>query len=180
MNGRRRLIGSFNHGSMANAMMQAIGAQATFPGRQVVSLSGDGGFAMMMGDFLTSESDGPSGEGGGAQQRHPRVCRAGDESDGFVDVGCELKNPNFAAMAEAIGIKGIRVEKPQDLKEALTEAFNHPGPALVDVVSERQELIMPPKTTLAQAQGFGLFLMRAVLDGRAKELIDLAKANLSR
>ena len=83
-------------------------------------------------------------------------------------------------MAEAIGIKGIRVEKPQDLKEALTEAFAHPGPALVDVVSERQELIMPPKTTLTQAQGFGLFLMRAVLDGRAKELIDLAKANLSR
>ena len=83
-------------------------------------------------------------------------------------------------MAEAIGIKGIRVEKPQDLHAAVTEAFTHEGPALVDVVSDRQELVMPPETTLTQAQGFGLFLMRAVLDGRAKELIDLAKANLSR
>jgi pyruvate dehydrogenase (quinone) len=98
----------------------------------------------------------------------------------FVDVGCDLKNPNFADMAEAIGIKGIRVEKPTDLQGALMEAFGHSGPALLDVVSERQELIMPPKTTLTQARGFGLFLMRAVLDGRATQLIDLAKANLTR
>ncbi len=83
-------------------------------------------------------------------------------------------------MAQAVGVKGIRVEKPKDLKAALTAAFDHPGPALVDVVSERQELIMPPKATLTQAQGFGLFLSRAVLDGRAKELIDLARANLTR
>jgi pyruvate dehydrogenase (quinone) len=102
------------------------------------------------------------------------------KAGGFVDVGCDLKNPNFAAMAEAMGIKGIRVEKPQDLKGALTEAFRHDGPALVDVVSARQELVMPPKTTVDEAYHFGMFMMKAVLDGRAHELIDLAKVNLTR
>jgi pyruvate dehydrogenase (quinone) len=180
MNGRRRLIGSFNHGSMANAMMQAIGAQAAFPDRQVVSLSGDGGFAMMMGDFLTLNQMGLPVKVVVLNNGTLGFVELEMKASGFVDVGCDLKNPNFAAMAEAIGIKGIRVEKPTDLQGALMEAFGHSGPALVDVVSERQELIMPPKTTLTQAQGFGLFLMRAVLDGRAKELIDLAKANLTR
>jgi len=177
MNGQRRLIGSFNHGSMANAMLQAIGAQATCPGRQVVSLSGDGGFSMMMGDFLTLK-----------QARLPVkviVLNNGTlgfvememKASGFVDVGCDLENPNFAAMAKAMGVKGIRVEKPQDLEAALAEAFAHDGPVLVDVVSERQELIMPPEITAANVKGFGLFMMRAVLDGRAKELVNLAKGN---
>ncbi|WP_339508288.1 ubiquinone-dependent pyruvate dehydrogenase [Pseudomonas sp. RL_35y_Pfl2_P42] len=180
MNGKRRLIGSFNHGSMANAMLQAIGAQCAFPGRQVVSMSGDGGFAMMMGDVLTLR-----------QMKLPVkiiVLNNGTlgfvememKAHGFLDVGCELENPNFAAMAQAIGIKGIRVEKSSDLAGALEEAFCHPGPVVVDVVSERQELIMPPKTTFAEAQGFGLFMLKAVLDGRARQLIDLAKVNLVR
>jgi len=177
MNGQRRLIGSFNHGSMANAMLQAIGAQATLPGRQVISLSGDGGFSMMMGDFLTLK-----------QAKLPVkviVLNNGTlgfvememKASGFVDVGCDLENPNFAAMAEAMGVKGIRVEKPQDLEAALAQAFAHDGPVLVDVVSERQELIMPPEITAANVKGFGLFMMRAVLDGRAKELVNLAKGN---
>jgi pyruvate dehydrogenase (quinone) len=102
------------------------------------------------------------------------------KAGGFVDVGCDLKNPNFAAMAEAMGIKGIRVEKPQDLEGALTEAFRHDGPTLVDLVSARQELVMPPKTTVDEAYHFGMFMMKAVLDGRAHELIDLAKVNLTR
>jgi pyruvate dehydrogenase (quinone) len=180
MNGKRRLIGSFNHGSMANAMLQAIGAQSAFADKQVISMSGDGGFAMMMGDVLTL-----------GQMNLPVkivVLNNGTlgfvelemKANGFLDVGCDLKNPDFAAMANAIGIKGIRVEKPQDLAAALKEAFRHPGPVVVDVVSERQELIMPPKTTLAESQGFGLFLLKAVLDGRARQLIDLARVNLMR
>jgi pyruvate dehydrogenase (quinone) len=89
-----------------------------------------------------------------------------------------LKNPSFAAMAEAMGIKGIRVEDPQKLEGALREALAHKGPVLVDVVSARQELVMPPKTTVDEAYHFSLFAMKAVMDGRAAELIDLARTNL--
>ncbi|MDB6009445.1 MAG: ubiquinone-dependent pyruvate dehydrogenase [Gammaproteobacteria bacterium] len=180
MNGKRRIVGSFNHGSMANAMLHAIGAQAACRGRQVISFSGDGGFSMMMGDFLTL-----------VQMKLPVkiiVLNNGTlgfvelemKANGFIDSGCDLQNPNFAAMAQAVGVKGIRVEKPQDLRSAVQEALAHDGPALVDVVSARQELIMPPTTTLDEATRFGLFMMKAVLDGRARELIDLAKVNFER
>jgi len=180
MNGKRRLIGSFNHGSMANAMLQAIGAQATFPNRQVVSLSGDGGFAMMLGDFITLTQLGLPVKVVVLNNGTLGFVEMEMKAAGFVDTGCELKNPNFADMANAMGIKGVRVERPQDLKAALSETFAHKGPALLDVVSARQELIMPPKTRLADAQNFGLFLLKAVIDGRAKELIDLAKVNIVR
>jgi pyruvate dehydrogenase (quinone) len=180
VNGKRRIVGSFNHGSMANAMLHAIGAQVACPGRQVISFSGDGGFSMMMGDFITL-----------LQLKLPvKIILLNNgtlgfvelemKAGGFLDTGCDLQNPNFAAMAQAAGIKGIRVEKPSDLHSAVREALEHDGPALVDVVSARQELVMPPVTTLDEAHKFGLFMMRAVLDGRASQLIDLAKVNLMR
>ena len=180
VNGRRRIVGSFNHGSMANAMLHAIGAQAACPGRQVISFSGDGGFAMMMGEFLTlSQHNLPvkiillnNGTLGFVELE----MKAG----GFLDAGCDLKNPSFAAMAEAMGVKGIRVATPQTLRGAVVEALNHDGPALVEVMSTRQELVMPPVTTTEEAKSFGLFLMKAVLDGRARELIDLTKTALLR
>ena len=180
VNGRRRIVGSFNHGSMANAMLHAIGAQAACPGRQVISFSGDGGFSMMMGEFLTlSQHNLPvkiillnNGTLGFVELE----MKAG----GFLDAGCDLKNPSFAAMAEAMGVKGIRVETPQTLRTAVVEALNHDGPALVEVMSTRQELVMPPVTTVEEAKSFGLFLMKAVLDGRAGELIDLTKTALLR
>ena len=180
VNGKRRIIGSFNHGSMANAMLHAIGAQSAFPDRQVVSLSGDGGFTMMMGDFITLTQIGLKVKVIVFNNGSLGFIEMEMKASGFLDTGCDLKNPNFAAMAEAMGVKGIRVEKPQDLKAALTEAFAHDGPVLVDVVSARQELAMPPKTTAEQAYHFGMFTMKAVLDGRAAELIDLAKVNLLR
>jgi pyruvate dehydrogenase (quinone) len=180
VNGQRRIIGSFNHGSMANAMLQAIGAQSAFPDRQVVSFSGDGGFTMMMGDFITLTQIGLNVKIIVLNNGALGFIEMEMKSSGFLDTGTELKNPNFAAMAEAMSVKGIRVEKPQDLRAALTEAFAHAGPVLVDVVSARQELAMPPKTTLEQAYHFGMFTMKAVLDGRATELIDLAKVNLTR
>ena len=180
VNGKRRIVGSFNHGSMANAMLHAIGAQAAYPDRQVISFSGDGGFSMMMGEFVTL-----------LQLNLPvKIILLNNgtlgfvelemKAGGFLDTGCDLKNPNFAAMAQAAGIKGIRVENPLDLQAAVREALEHDGPALVDVVSARQELVMPPTTTFDEAHKFGLFMLKAVLDGRAGQLIDLAKVNLMR
>jgi pyruvate dehydrogenase (quinone) len=180
VNGRRRIIGSFNHGSMANAMLHAIGAQTAHPNRQVISMSGDGGFTMMMGDFITLIQMGLPVKVIVLNNGTLGFVEMEMKASGFLDTGCDLKNPNFAMMAEAMGIRGIRVEKPQELKSAIQAALAHNGPALVDVVSARQELAMPPKTTLDQAYHFGMFTMKAVLDGRAKELIDLAKTNLSR
>jgi pyruvate dehydrogenase (quinone) len=180
LNGRRRLLGSFNHGSMANAMLQAIGAQASHPGRQVVSMSGDGGFSMMMGDFISLSQLGLPVKvivlNNGTLGFVEMEMKAG----GFLDTAVDLANPNFAAMAEAMGIKGVRVEHPRDLESAIAAAFAHDGPALVDVVSARQELVMPPKIKMTEAHNFGVFALKAVLDGRAGELIDLAKVNLLR
>jgi pyruvate dehydrogenase (quinone) len=180
VNGKRRIVGSFNHGSMANAMLHAIGAQVSHPDRQVISFSGDGGFSMMMGEFVTLLQLGlpvkiillNNGTLGFVEMEM--------KANGFLDTGCDLHNPNFAAMAEAMGIKGIRVEQPGQLESAIREALLHDGPALVDVVSARQELIMPPTTTAEEAGKFGLFMLKAVMDGRAAELIDLAKVNLLR
>jgi pyruvate dehydrogenase (quinone) len=180
VNGKRRIIGSFSHGSMANALLQAIGAQCSFPSRQVISMSGDGGFTMMMGEFITL-----------LQLQLPVkvvVLNNGTlgfvelemKANGFPDVGCNLVNPNFAAMAEAMGIRGYRVERIDDLEGAIREAFAEPGPALVDVVSTRQELVMPPDINLEEVKNFGLFTVKAVLDGRLGELIDLANVNLRR
>jgi len=180
MNGKRRLLGSFNHGSMANAMPQAIGAQAAFPGRQVISLSGDGGFTMLMGDLLTL-----------TQMQLPVkvvVFHNGKlslvdlemKSVGYLPTGVDLKNPDFAKMAEAVGILGIRVEDPADLEQAISRALAHRGPALLDVLTNPQELSMPPKIELQQAYGFGLFALKAVLSGNGGELVELAKTNLFR
>jgi pyruvate dehydrogenase (quinone) len=135
---------------------------------------------MMMGDFITLTQMGLPVKivllNNGTLGFVELEMKAG----GFLDTGCDLKNPNFAAMAEAMGVKGLRVEKPGDLKDALAVALRHDGPALVDVVSARQELVMPPTTTLGEAQNFGVFMMKAVMDGRMGQLIDLAKVNLTR
>jgi pyruvate dehydrogenase (quinone) len=165
---------------MANAMPQAIGAQAAFPGRQVISLSGDGGFTMLMGDLLTL-----------TQMELPvKVVVFHNSKLGFVDLeqktagylptGVDLKNPDFAKMAEAVGILGIHVEDPADLEQAVSRALAHRGPALLDVMTNPQELAMPPKITFEEAYGFGLFALKAVLSGNGGELVALAKTNLFR
>lgn len=176
MNGKRRLIGSFLHGSMANAMPQAIGAQLSSPGRQVISMSGDGGFAMLMGDVLTLR-----------QLKLPvKIVIFNNGLLGFVDIEMKasgflptvtgLDNPNFAEMAKAIGIHGVRIEDPGELKGAIQSAFAHDGPAVIDVVTDRTELVMPPKITLEQAKGFSVWMMKAVLNGQANELVELARS----
>ena len=178
MNGRRRLLGSWVHGSMANAMAHAIGAQASQPGRQVVSMSGDGGFAMLMGDLITLR-----------QMKLPvKVVIFNNgvlgfvalemKASGFIETGVDLENPDFAAMARAMGIHARRVEDPGDLPQAIRDVLAHDGPALLDVVTARQELSMPPTITAEQIKGFSLWILRAVMSGRGDEVLDLAKTNL--
>ena len=180
MNGERRLLGSFTHGSMANALPQAIGAQASHSNRQVVALSGDGGLAMLLGDLLSLR-----------QLRLPVkvVVFRNDalafvelemKATGILDFGTELENPDFARLAEAAGLLGLTAARPEQVRPMIAQALAHDGPALVEVLVHRQELAMPPSISLEQVTGFGIFMAKAVLSGRGDELIDLAKTNLFR
>lgn len=176
----RRLLGSFTHGSMANAMPQALGAQAVDRDRQVIALAGDGGLSMLLGDLLSiRQNDLPV-----------KIVVFNNSSLGFVEVemkaagivnfGTGLENPSFADIATAVGITGIRVEKGADLEPALRRAFAEPGAVLVDVVVAREELSIPPSITAEQAKGFGLWALRTVMSGRGDELLDLADTNVWR
>jgi len=180
MNGKRRLIGSFWHGSMANAMAQAIGAQAAFPKRQVISLSGDGGFTMLMGDFLSLVQLGLPVKVVVFNNGALGFIELEQKSTGFLPFGTEFKNPNFAAMAEAAGIKGIRIERPADVERGIAAALSHDGPVVIDAVVNRTELAMPPAITTEMAKGFTLYMVKAVLSGRVDEIINLAGSNLWR
>ena len=180
MNGKRRLLGSFTHGSMANALPQAIGAQVSHPGRQVISLSGDGGLAMLMGDLLSL----------GQLKLPVKLIVFNNSSLAFVELemkaagilefGTDLQNPDFAKMSEAAGVLGLRAETSDQVRAMIEQALGHDGPALVEVIVSRQELSMPPTITVDQIKGFSLFMIKAVLDGRGSEIIDLAKTNLVR
>jgi pyruvate dehydrogenase (quinone) len=178
MNGKRRLIGSFWHGSMANAMAQAIGAQAAYPGRQVISLSGDGGFTMLMGDFLSLVQLGLPVKVVVFNNSALGFIEIEQKSSGFLDFGTSFKNPNFAAMAEASGVRGIRLEDSDGVDEAIAAAFAHDGPVLVDAVVNRMVLPIPPAITTEMAKGFTLYMVKAVFNGRASDLVDLARTNL--
>jgi pyruvate dehydrogenase (quinone) len=178
MNGKRRLLGSFIHGSMAGALPQAIGAQQTYPGRQVISMSGDGGLAMLMGDLLSLR-----------QLKLPvkiivfknnalAFVELEMKVAGLVDFGTDLQNPNFAKLAEAAGVLGLTAERAEDVRPMIAQALKHDGPALVEVPVYREELVMPPTITLGEMRGFTLFTLRAVLSGRGDEVVDLAKINL--
>jgi len=180
MNGKRRLLGSFTHGSMANALPQAIGAQVSHADRQVVALSGDGGLAMLLGDLLSLRQ---------LQLPVKVVVFRNDalafvelemKATGILDFGTELDNPDFARMAEAAGLLGLTAARPEQVRPMIAQALEHDGPALVEVLVHRQELAMPPSISLEQVTGFGIFMAKAVLSGRGDELIDLAKTNLFR
>lgn len=177
MNGKRNLIGSFIHGSMANAVPQAIGAQLAFPDRQIVTLSGDGGVEMLLGDLLTV-----------AQYELPVKIVVFNNSSlnfvelemkaaGFVPSATTLISRDLAGVARAVGLEGFRVDKSADLEATLTEAFAHEGPALIDIAIERQELTLPPSISVDQTKGFALYAMRTLLSGRGDELVELTKAN---
>nr|WP_246374272.1 thiamine pyrophosphate-dependent enzyme [Gluconacetobacter tumulicola] len=159
-------------------MPHAIGIQAAQSGRQVVSLSGDGGFTMLMGDLITLTQ----------QDLAVKIVIFNNgvlgfvalemKAAGFVDVGVDLKNPDFAAMARAMGIHALRVEDPGDLPGAVAEILAHDGPALLDVVTATQELSLPPTLKAEQVKGFSLYVLRAIMSGRGDKILDLAKTNL--
>jgi pyruvate dehydrogenase (quinone) len=180
MNGKRRLLGSLIHGSMANALPQAIGAQAAYPGRQVISLSGDGGLAMLLGDILTLKQLNLPVKLVVFNNSTLGFVELEMKAAGLIDYGTNLVNPNFALLAKSACILGVRVEGPENLRQALEYAFAHEGPALVEVIVNRQELSMPPTISAEQALGFSLYMLRAVMNGRGDEVIDLAITNFLR
>jgi pyruvate dehydrogenase (quinone) len=177
-NGRRRVIGSFRHGSMANALPHAVGAQLAYPGRQVVSLSGDGGLAMLMGELLTVR-----------EHRLPvKIVVFNNGSLGMIRLEMMVAGyppfqtdhgpVDYAAVAQACGLRSLRVEKPVDVHDAFVDAFGDPGPVLVDVITDPNALSIPPHITAAQVRGFALAATRTVLDGGVGRMIELARSNL--
>jgi pyruvate dehydrogenase (quinone) len=174
----RRLIGSFTHGSMANALPQAIGAQLCYPGRQVIAMAGDGGLAMLMGELLTV-----------TQYDLPIKIVVFDNSalgmvklemdvDGIPDYQTDLKNPNFAKLAEAIGMMGVRIENPADLSSGLKQALQHSGPALIDVVTDPNALSLPSHIEADQVVGFAVAMGKLVLAGGIDEVVDTIETNI--
>jgi pyruvate dehydrogenase (quinone) len=180
MNGKRRLIGSFNHGSMANALPHAIGAQVTHPGRQIVAMCGDGGIAMLMGELLTLRQQDLPVKIVVFKNDALAFVELEMRAVGIVEYGTDLRNPDFAKIAEGAGLLGLSAKTGDDVSPMLEQLLNHDGPALLEVPVSRQELSMPPTITYEEAKNFGLFMLRAVLSGRGDELVDLAKVNILR
>lgn len=176
--GGRRIIGSFIHGSMANALPQAAGAQAAYPDRQVVTLSGDGGLTMLLGELLTLTQNKLPVKIVVLNNSSLNFVELEMKAAGYVNYATDLENPDLAAVATAMGLKGTRVERSKDLPDAMREFLAHDGPALLDVVTEREELTIPPSIQAEQVKGFTLYAIRTVFSGRGDELLDLARANM--
>ena len=174
----RRIIGSFTHGSMANGLPMGIGAQVAFPDRQVISLSGDGGLSMLLGELITLKQENLPVKVVVFNNSSLNFIELEMKAAGFVTFATELENPNFALIAEAMGIWGRHVTASKELPDAVDEFLAHDGPAVLDVVTERQELSMPPSISAEQVKGFSMYAIRTVLSGQGTELIDLAKANI--
>ena len=178
MTAGRRLIGSFNHGSMANAMPQAIGAQLAYPGRQVVAMCGDGGLTMLLGDLSTITTyDLPIKlivfDNGLLDMVHWEML-----AEGFEPYETGLMNPDFAKLADSYGILGIGVERHDQVAEALTRAFEHTGPALVSIKTAGLAAGMPQYPTWEQAKGFAAASAKLAWHGHADQVVDLAKESI--
>jgi len=178
LNGRRRLVGSFNHGTMANALPQAIGVQASHPGRQVVTISGDGGLSMLMGELITLRQQALPVKVVVLNNGALAFVELEMKADGIPTYGTDLDNPSFAEVARAVGLHGVRIEHAHELDDALRAAFAHDGPVVIEVMTVRQELSIPPNITAEQAKGFTLWATRSILSGRGDEVLEVAKTNL--
>jgi pyruvate dehydrogenase (quinone) len=174
----RRLIGSFTHGSMANALPQAIGAQLCYPGRQVIAIAGDGGLAMLMGDLLTlTQYDLPI-KIVVFNNSALAMVKVEMEVAGLPDYQTDLKNPNFAKLAEAIGMMGVRIENPADVSSGLKKALEYSGPAMVDVVTDPNAVSLPSHITAEQVVGYGLTMGKLVLSGHIDEVVNTIETNI--
>ncbi len=174
----QRLLASFRHGSMANALPQAIGAQIGSPGRQVVALCGDGGFTMLLGELLTLGGLGLPVKVMLFDNSTLGMVRIEMAVAGYVPFGTDVHNPDFSAIARAVGIHAERVERAEDVRPAIERAFAHDGPALIDLVTDPRALSMPPQTTVAQVRGMALAMTRLVFEGDTAEVIETIKSNV--
>ena len=175
--GGRKMLGSFNHGSMANAMPQAIGAALACPDRQVIALCGDGGLSMLLGDLATITQYNLPVKIIVFNNRSLGMVKLEMEVAGLPDWQTDMHNPDFAMVAQAMGMKGITVKDPDDVKQALREALSFKGPALVNVMTDPNALAMPPKIEFEQVKGMALSMSKLILNGRMDEVLDTVKAN---
>ncbi|MFC4855199.1 pyruvate dehydrogenase [Actinophytocola glycyrrhizae] len=177
-NGERRVIGSFRHGSMANALPQAIGAALAQPGRQVVSLSGDGGLSMLMGELLTLSAYDVPVKVVVFNNASLGMVKLEMLVDGLPDYGTDHPKVDFAAIARACGLYAEQVTDPGDVRAALEKAFAHPGPAVVELVTDPNALSIPPKITGGMVRGFALAASKTVLNGGVGKMVEMARSNL--
>jgi pyruvate dehydrogenase (quinone) len=175
--GKRKMLGSFNHGSMANAMPQAIGAALACPGRQVIALCGDGGLSMLLGDLATITQYQLPIKIVVFNNRSLGMVKLEMEVAGLPDWQTDMHNPDFAMVAQAMGLKGITVTDPDMLEQALKEAFMFKGPALVNVFTDPNALAMPPKIEFEQVKGMAVSMTKLMLNGQMEEVLDTVKAN---
>ncbi len=174
----RYLTGSFNHGSMANAMPMAIGAGLAYPKRQVVALCGDGGLNMLMGDLMTVSQYNIPIKLIVFNNRSLGMVKLEMEVAGIPDWQTDNVNPDYAMIAKAMNIKSWAVKKPNELSSVLKDAFAYDGPALVEIFTDPNALAMPPKITFEQVKGFALTMGRLMLNGRTAEVVETAKSNM--
>ena len=177
-NGRRRVIGSFLHGTMANALPHAIGAQFAYPDRQVISMSGDGGLGMLLGELLTVSMHDLPVKIVVFNNSALGMIRLEMMVDGLPPYQTDNGDVDYAALARAVGIHAVRIEQPVDVRDGLREAFEHTGPALVDLVTDPNALSIPPHVTLSQVKGFTLSAGKIVLDGGVGQMLELARSNV--
>ncbi|WP_299781528.1 thiamine pyrophosphate-dependent enzyme [uncultured Formosa sp.] len=175
--GKRIMLGSFNHGSMANAMPMAIGAQLAYPDRQVIAFCGDGGLSMLLGDLATIKQYNLPIKLIVFNNRSLGMVQLEMQVEGLPNHETEMLNPDFKMIAEAMGFKGISVTKPEDVKQSLTEAFIHDGPVLVNIFTNPQALAMPPKMEFDQMKGYALSISKMILGGRMDEVLEMVKTN---
>lgn len=175
--GKRKMLGSFNHGSMANAMPMAIGAALAYPEKQVVALCGDGGISMLLGDLATIKQYNLPIKIVVFNNRSLGMVKLEMEVDGLPDNETDMINPDFALIAQAMGFKGITVTKPEDLENAIDHALNENGPVLLNVFTNPNALAMPPKVEWKQIKGMTLSMTKLILGGQMDEVFDTIKSN---